>query len=45
MYGALTDDGRPFVRYCFLREEDAALFREKFAPMCAVTPFPERRRA
>lgn len=40
LYGALTDEGRPFVRYCFLKPEDAAAFREKFAPMCEVAQFP-----
>ena len=36
LYGALTDEGRPFVRYCFLKGEDAALFRAQFAPTCEI---------
>jgi hypothetical protein len=43
LYGALTDEGRPFVRYCFLKAEDADAFREKFAPMCEITQFPSEK--
>ena len=45
MYGELTEDGRPFVRYCFLKAEDAAQFAEKFATECEVVPFPAKRSA
>ena len=43
MYGALTDEGRPFVRYCFLNVEDAKAFRERFTSTCEVTQFPASR--
>jgi hypothetical protein len=40
MYGAIQD-GVMFIRYCFLKEEDASLFREKFARIGTIINFPK----
>ena len=40
MYGEVKD-GVPFVRYCFLKESDAELFREKFATVGQIINFPK----
>lgn len=40
MYGGIVDDVM-FIRYCFLKESDAALFREKFANAGEIINFPK----
>lgn len=39
MYG-FVQDGLVFIRYCFLDEADANLFREKFAGIGKIINFP-----
>jgi hypothetical protein len=41
MYGGV-EEGVAFVRYCFLKEDDAALFREKFANVGTLVKFPRK---
>jgi hypothetical protein len=40
MYGEVKE-GVAFVRYCFLKESDADLFREKFATAGEIINFPK----
>ena len=40
MYG-LIQDGHPIIRYCFLKEKDAALFRETFSYVGTIINFPK----
>ncbi len=40
LYG-FVQDGKAFIRYCFLKEEDARLFREKFADVGKIINFPK----
>ena len=40
MYGQVQD-GFAFIRYCFLNEEDANLFRERFASIGKIINFPK----
>ena len=40
MYGGIQD-GAAFVRYCFLKEADAELFREMFATSGKIINFPK----
>ena len=40
MYGQVQD-GLAFIRYCFLKEEDANLFRERFAGVGKIINFPK----